>query len=371
LFSLRRSALALAVAVAGWAGGCAIAPRPMVDPGYAARAYTPLRVAVLPPDVFVVVDQVGDNDPAQGAALGQQVSADIARHAEQALRARGYDVDLSARWDGIYGQDGTVLVSRDELGGLANGVLAFANGPEGGGDGAMTQPRLVAPDLAARVGWATQSDAVLYLNVKGAVVTPGKRTASILAGVFFVVIVAAVILALAASSKGGGNNNVGSGSGGGIPRGGGIARAPTGGGGGGWRGGSPGGAAIATPRGAAPSGGGIWRGGGAAPGVPRGAPVYTGSSGPRLGIGVGVIVPLNGSVHTHDGSVDYDDPLFAGDQLYVSMTLVSTYDGRVLWHTRDNVDLEADRPDHVEQLVHAFLETLPPALPRAPATAAR
>jgi hypothetical protein len=30
------------------------------------------------------------------------------------------------------------------------------------------------------------------------------------------------------------------------------------------------------------------------------------------------------------------------------------------------VDLEADRPDHVEELMHAFLDTLPPALPRAP-----
>ena len=127
MFSLRRSAFALAVAVTGWATGCAIAPQPMVDPGYAARAYTPGRVAVLPPDVFVVVDQFGDNDPAQSAALGQQVSADIVRLAEQALRARGYDVDLSSRWDGVYGQDGSVLVSGEEIGGLANGVLAFAN----------------------------------------------------------------------------------------------------------------------------------------------------------------------------------------------------------------------------------------------------
>ena len=345
----------------------------MIDPGYAARAYTPLRVAVLPPDVFVVVDQVGDNDPAHGAALGQQVSADIVRHAEQALRARGYEVDLSSRWDGIFGQGGAMLVSREEMGGLANGMLAFANGPDGGGDGAMMTPRLVAPELAARVGWATQSDAVLYLNLKGAVVTPGKRTASILAGVFFVVIVAAVILALAASSKGGGNSNARS-PGGGVPRGGGVARAPTGG----WHGtpatpiATPRGGPIGTPRGAVPGGGGSWRGGGAAPGAVRGAPVYTGGGGgPHLGIGVGVIVPLNGSVHTHDGNVDYDDPLFAGDELYVSMTLVSTYDGRVLWHTRDHVDLEADRPDHIEQLVRSFIDTLPPALPRAPAAAAR
>jgi hypothetical protein len=374
LFSLRRSALALAVAVTGWATGCAIAPHPMVDPGYAARAYTPLRVAVLPPDVFVVVDQVGDNDPAQSAALGQQVSADIVRIAEQTLRSRGYDVDLSARWDGVFGQDGSVMVSREELGGLANGVLAFANGPDGGGDGAMATPRLVAPELAARVGWATQADAVLYVNVKGAVTTPGKRTASILAGVFFVVIVAAVILALAASSKGGnGGSNIGR-SGGAVPRGAAVPRAPAGGG---WRG-TPGGAPmaapraapIATPRGAPVGGGpGTWRGGGSAPGVARGAPVYTGG-GPHLGIGVGVIVPLDGPVYTHDGNVDYDDPLFAGDELYVSMTLVSTYDGRVLWHARNNVDLEADHPEHIDQMVHAFLDTLPPALPRAPTAAA-
>jgi hypothetical protein len=368
LFSLRRSALGFMVAVIGWAAGCAIAPRPMIDPGYAARAYTPARVAVLPPDVFVVVDQVGDNDPAQSAALGQQVSAELVQVAERVLRARGYDVDLSSRWDGIYGPDGSQWVSRDELGGLANGVLAFSNSPEGG-SGALGTPRLIAPELAARVGAATQSDAVLYLNIKGAVTTPGKRTASIVAGVFIVFIVVAIIAATLASSKGGGNGGgSGVGSGGGVPRSP-VARAPSGGG---WHG-SPGAVSavaprpvpVATPRGAPiPAGGGTWRGGGSAPGVPRGAPVYT-SGGPRLGIGIGVVVPLDGPVYTHDGSVDYDDPWFAGDQLYVSMTLVSTYDGRVLWHARDSVDLEADHPEHIDQLVHAFLDTLPPALPRA------
>jgi len=369
LSSLRRSALALAVAVTGWATGCAVTPHPVVDPGYAARAYTPGRVAVLPPDVFVVVDQFGDNDPAQSAALGQQVSGEMVRLADQVLRARGYDVDLSTRWDGIYGADGALLVSGQDLGGLANGVLAFANSADAAGENVLATPRVVAPEQAARVGAATQSDAVLYVNVKGAVVTPGKRTASVLAGVFFVVIVAAVIVALAASSKGGGGGGGGSGfrgSGGGVPRGS-VARAPVGGGG--WHGApttpmpTPRGAPIGTPRGA-PIGGGAWRGGGGAPPRAVGAPVYRGG-GPHLGIGIGVVVPLDGPVYTHDGTVDYDDPLFAGDQLYVSMTLVSTYDGRVLWHARESVDLEADRPDHIEELMHAFLDTLPPALPRA------
>jgi len=361
LFSLRRSALALAVAVTGWATGCAITPHPVVDPGYAARAYTPLRVTVLPPDVFVVVDQVGDNDPAQSAALAQQVSTEMGKVADQVLRARGYDADFSVGWDGVRGQDGTTLVSREDLGGLANGVLAFANSQDAATEGALATPRVVAPELASRVGWATQSDAVLYLNVKGAVVTPGKRTASILAGVFFVAIVAVVIIALAASSKGGGSSGGSNGfRGSGAPGGSSVGRAA----GGGWRGTpttSPRGIPIATPR-AAP----VYRGGGAAPVRAVGAPVYVGG-GPHVGIGVGVVVPLNGPVYTHDGTVDYDDPLFAGDQLYVSMTLVSTYDGRVLWHARDSVDLEADRPDHIEQMMHAFLETLPAALPRAPA----
>ena len=39
MLSLRRSALALAVAVTGWAAGCAITPHPMIDPGYAAPMF--------------------------------------------------------------------------------------------------------------------------------------------------------------------------------------------------------------------------------------------------------------------------------------------------------------------------------------------
>ena len=62
----------------------------------------------------------------------------------------------------------------------------------------------------------------------------------------------------------------------------------------------------------------------------------------------------------------YDDPVFAGDELYVSMTLVSTVDGRVLWHARDAFDLEANNPAHVDRMVQAFMDTLPPALPPPP-----
>ncbi len=251
-----------------------------------------------------------------------------------------------------------MLVSRDELGWLANGVVNFANSPQGGGSGAMPQPLVVAPELAARVGWATQSDAVLYINVKGAVATPGKTAASVVAAVLIVFIIIAVIL-MSTSNKGGGNKGNSNAWRGGSPKP--IGHAPSGGG---WHG-SP----SSVPRPAAPGpGAGGWRGGGRPAPLPAGAPVYRGG-GPRVGVGVGIIVPLNGPTYTHDGDVGYEDPMFAGDELYVAMTMVSTYDGRVLWHVRDHIDLEADRPQDVERMVHTFLDTLPPALPRPPAQA--
>ena len=179
----------------------------MIEPAFAARTYTPLRIALLPPDVFLVVDQFGDNDPVASAALGQAVSARTVEAINAGLRSRGYDVDLSARWDGIVAPNGAVLVDRDQLGWLASGVAQFASSPDAGGSGPMAAPAFVAPELAARVGWATQSDALLYVNVKGVTVTAGKRTAEVLAAVFIVVIIAAIILALAASGKNGGHGS--------------------------------------------------------------------------------------------------------------------------------------------------------------------
>ncbi|HEY2729069.1 MAG TPA: hypothetical protein VGK52_03955 [Polyangia bacterium] len=400
LGSLRGSALAVIMAMAAWSAGCATAPPPLVDPAFATGAYVPARIAVLPPDVFVVLDQVGDNDPARSAAVGQAVSGETVRVVEQALRARGYDVDLSARWDGIVAGDGSVLVSRDELGWLANGVLQFGN--SGAGADPAAGPGYVAPELAAKVGWATQSDALLYVNIKGVTTTSGKRAASILAGVFIVVIVAAIVLALVANSKGGGGSG-GPGVGGGGFRGQSVARAPSGGGfrgvppaggaaarmpSGGFHGAPtsggaaaamPSGSAMARPPGAfsAPSGGaatsGGWRGGGAAQGgggggwrggggPPRGpgARVYDGR--PHVGVGVGVVIPLDGPVYTHDGDVQHEDEMFAGDELYVSMTLVSTNDGRVLWHARQELDLDAQDPRDIDRMVQSFIDmgTLPP-----------
>jgi hypothetical protein len=354
------------LAVLAWAG-CATGPRPLVDSGYAARAYTPGRIAVLPPDVFVVLDQVGDNDPVKSAAIGRAVSAETVRAIDRSLRSRGYDVNLLPRWDGVFGPDGAPVPGGDALEGLARGIIYFASSPDGGREGAIGIPPRVAPELAAQVGAATQADAVLYINVKGVVTTPGRQTATILTGVFIVVIVAAVILLLASQKGGGGGHGIGHG----------AAASHGNGGGGNWRaappaggssfrpsswhgGGAPG--AMSAPRAAAPAAPplGGWRGGRPPLGGPRGGRVYLGGGG-----NLNLIVPLDEPVYTHDGSIAYDDPVFAGDELYVSMTLVSTYDGRVLWHARDALDLEANNPSHVDRMVQDFMDTLPPALPPA------
>jgi hypothetical protein len=347
--------LAMPLALLAWVG-CATTVQPQIDPAFAARAYTPGRIAVLPPDVFVVVDQVGDNDPLQSAALGRQVSTQALQAISDGLRRRGYDVDLSAAWDGIHGPDGSVLVGGDEVGALARSIVAFANSSDAAATGPVQAPAQIAPELASRVGWATQSGAVLYVNVKGVVTTPGKEAATVLGVVFFVVIVAAVVLALAASSKGGGGHA--------APHAGNSMRAPA-------IGRAPPAAAPmrAAPRVAAPAiasrtpgrppvGG--WRGG-ARPVGARGGPVFVGG-----GVDVAVVVPLDEPVYTHDGNVGYEDPMFAGDEVYVSMTLVSTYDGHVLWHARQALDLEANRPEDVSRMVEDFLNTLPPALPPTP-----
>ncbi|MES1209693.1 MAG: hypothetical protein ABUS79_27485 [Pseudomonadota bacterium] len=336
----------MALAVLAWAAGCATAPAPAIEPAFAARTYTPIRIALLPPDVFVVVDQVGENDPARSEALRQAVFGQVVKFSTEAFRQRGYDLDLSARWDGIVGRDGQLLVSRDELGWMANGILQFANSPSGGKQGPLTSPEIIAPELAAKIGWATQSDALLYVNLKGVASSDGKRAAQIIGTVFIVVVVALIVLALLADSKGGGGGRGIGSPGGGAGR---SVSAPTMRGvpGGAVR---PGGMGAVVPRGPVPMGRGV------RPGFVGGrGRVYGG--GPH--IGVGVMIPLGGPTYTHDGSVSHDDEVYGGDQMYLSMTLVNAADGRVLWHLRDDLDLDADDPKDVQELVERVVGAIP------------
>jgi hypothetical protein len=194
--------------------------------------------------------------------------------------------------------------------------------------------------------------------MKGVAVSEGKRAAQVVGVVLFVVVIAALIAILIAQSKGGGKAEVpGAGAAGGGGRA--VGRAA---GGGGTAGAtaprvSPatGGAttAVVVPRGHGRYGGGGGRGR-----VYRSPPrVHTG-----VHLGLHMMVPMGSHEHTHDGQVADDDSAFAGDELRVSMTLVSAHDGRVLWHIRDSVDVEADKPQDLERFVRKYMGLIPPSL---------
>ncbi|MEO5767441.1 MAG: hypothetical protein ABIS92_03740 [Polyangia bacterium] len=352
LISLRRSGVAIALAAVAWTGGCATAPRPAIEPAFAARTYTPIRIALLPPDVFMVLDQLGENDPAKSEALRQSVFAQVVKFSTEAFRQRGYDLNLSARWDGVVGQDGQLLVGQDELALMANTILQFANGPAGGRQGPLTPPEIIAPELAAKIGWATQSDALLYVNLKGVTTSDGKRAAQIMGAVLIVAVIVLIVLATLAEGKSGGRGGTPAlAGGGGRP----VAGPVT-------RGGAPLGARGPTPgmsssglRGAPPVGRGLTPGGGGGGRVYRGG----GGGGPHFGIGVGVMIPLDGPGYTHEGQVTHEDQVFGGDQLYLSMTLVNAADGRVLWHLREDLDLDAEDPNDVRELVNRAVTSIP------------
>ena len=353
---LRACGAAVALSVGAWAAGCGT-PRPMIEPVFAARTYTPARIALLPPAVFMVHDDLGDNDPQKSWQLGQAVTQQTMSTLAGELKARGYDVNLQARWEGVYDGGGQLLVAGSELAWLASSIVQFANSETGGGEGPMESPNFVAPELARRIGWATQSDALLYVNMKGVAVSSGKRTAQVVGTVLFVVVIAVIIAALIAQSRGGNK------SGGDLPPGTtrGVAGRPVPRAGGAAVGA---GAAVAAGSGAptratvapaAPVGRGSWTG--AAHGGGR---VYRSS--PQVHVGLGVMVPLDSPEHTHEGQVADDDGVYGGDEIHVSMTLVSAHDGRVLWHIRDSVDVEPDDPQQVDAFVRRYVGLIPPSL---------
>ncbi len=340
LLRLRVSSGALVLAVAAWSAGCA-SQRPLIDPHFAARQYTPARIALMPPDIFMVYDQMGDNDPRKSAALGVQVTEQSVQMISQALRNRGYDVDLSAARDGVHGPDGAIILGGEELGWMANSILRFTNSREGGGQGTLTAPIYLAPEVAARVGWATRSDAILYVNIKGVAQSSGKRTAQVMLFAVIVVVVLLIILAETSSGSGQGRST----STGNSPR---TVRA-----------------APATSATASPSVGQPTTGGFAAPvGHGRVPPSGGGRTygGSNVSVGVGVVVPLSSPTYTHEGGVIEEDEPLGGDEVYASMTLVSAKDGRLLWHLRDNFDVEPDNPRDIQRFVDRIVSTLPPSL---------
>jgi hypothetical protein len=74
------------------------------------------------------------------------------------------------------------------------------------------------------------------------------------------------------------------------------------------------------------------------------------------------MIPVGDPVYTHEGTVADDESAFQGDDLNVSFTLVSAHDGRVLWHFRQNADVEVDNPAELDRFLRGVVATIPPSL---------
>ena len=129
--------------------------------GYAARAYTPGRVAVLPPDVFVVVDQVGDNDPAQAAALGQQVSGEMVPPRRRRCCARVATTSICPRaGTGSPGPDGNGAGQRARISAASRTACSRSRtAPTAANEGALARRAWSRPSSRRASAAATQSDA--------------------------------------------------------------------------------------------------------------------------------------------------------------------------------------------------------------------
>src|SRR3569832_1806472 len=88
---------------------------------------------------------------------------------------------------------------------MADHILQLAKSPSGGQEGPLAVPQIIATELAAKIGWATQSESLLNVNMKGVTTSNGKRTAAIL-GAAIIALVEVLIARATSKSSGHGNS---------------------------------------------------------------------------------------------------------------------------------------------------------------------
>ena len=124
------------LATLAWAAGCATPPDDRT--GVRRRAPTPPPASPsCPRRCSWCTTSTGTTTRRSPAQLGQAVTQQTVALMADELRRRGYDVNLQARWDGIYDGNGQLLVGGNELAWLASSIVQFANSEAGGGEGPM------------------------------------------------------------------------------------------------------------------------------------------------------------------------------------------------------------------------------------------
>jgi hypothetical protein len=203
---LARSLPITAIALAGFLGGCALAPvQPRIAPDFASGATRVRSVAVLPVDLSVQKMGAEGMDYPVSAEIDRKMMSGIYRGVLDALARKGYHVAALVNPDGtaddparrsptravIHPQDLSALrVSIHDL------TASLAPGP------GMLETWRVPAHITRLLGMGTGADASLY--VRGWAFTPHSesKAGTIVAVILFVLLVGLIILMLA-GSKGG------------------------------------------------------------------------------------------------------------------------------------------------------------------------
>ena len=276
------------------------------------------RVDLLPVDFYLHIDDVEATDETARDRLNQEVSESIEGWTRRFLSESGYLLGNRITWAGTSGARGFVpgRVIED----MALDLLDFINDeepPEGLGDHA----RFVATDALEQLVAATSSDAVLYVNGKASVESEAKRTRKMIIAVCCFIISAAFLYLIFKQSKGSGSSGRS------------TALRP----------GSP-------------------RGGRHRPARMRAAARRPRFYGPNLHVGFYTPIFIHSDRRRPHGGYQVEeesDDELQGDRLWLSFTLVSSKDGRVLWHSRQVVNLDATDHTVIEELMAEMMQSFP------------
>jgi hypothetical protein len=327
LGSARCSWLGVSLSAWAWSAGCSYRAFPVVDRDFAAGVRTPTRIAILPPDSWVTVEGMTLSMP-DLVKLNRTISFKMRQMLGDELRRRGYDVDLRALWEGIQNQDESMSVSAEEMSRFARAIMDYGASPEAHEHGMMSKTSTIWPELTAKIGRGTAADAIMMVGMEGIASEGGDDSDAIAGAILVILLIGIIVLAVASANSHGHSGSFG-GTGGGTHH----ASGP-----------SPHAALDLI----------------AHAGNLVGNVAYLAQSTPSTGR---ACLPTDVSPCAYEPGMA-PNPIPQQKNIRVAMTLVSSRDGKVLWHLADEIQLLATDMTKLSRFIAACMDSVPTRAPR-------
>lgn len=311
LADLRSRALPLLAAAMAWACSACVSSHRM---GYAAPSLATLapapRLAILPIDLDVRVDGMGEIEPGELDEIRAEVVREVQRLFIEELPRRGYDVAAALDWSG------NDLVDPAAIEEMVDGLVAHANAvawknPPGG---------TIDPELTQYLGDNTGADTLLYVNGSALANTSAKKVWQVVLVLGVVLAVVGTVVAVGSASR----ENRGS------------------------------------------RGGDGYVAGRSSSGTHFHYSSYRRSGGPIL---VGPVIFVSHRSHGASAAPapHVEEPgFFDGERARMIATLVDTRTGEILWHIDEQQRIDPRDGTDLADFVNDLLEGLPRGSPGAP-----